>query len=243
MFKIHRKTLFVVSAIACAPCVWADRGYEEELLRALLATRAGDYQSALPIFQRLADQGYPSAQHNLGVMYEHGHGVYRSGREAFAWYRKAAEQGYAKAQYNLGVMYDGNKGIPRDDEQAFIWYRKGAEQNLAEAQYNLGIMYANGQGTTRDYERAFTWYRQAAEQGHQNAQHNLAVVYANGQGVPKDYVQAYKWFSLAADNGMIEQARRYRDILAKRMTVVQIDAAQRLTEDWQPEGLFIHRRE
>jgi TPR repeat protein len=244
-FPILRKIFLFVSALTIAPWSWADRHQQqaEELLRALIATRVGDYQSALPIFRRLAAQGYPSAQHNLGVMYEHGHGVFRSYQDAFDWYRKAAEQGYAKAQYNLGVMYDGDKGIPQDNDQAFIWYRKAAQQNLAEAQFNLGIMYAAGQGAPRDDREAYIWYRRAAEQGHPRAQHNLAVVYANGQGAPQDYVQAYKWFSLAAKHGPIEQALAYRNRLAGRMTNVQIDEARRLTEAWRPTSGFLNRRE
>jgi len=52
-----------------------------------------------------AEQGYPDAQYNLGVMYENGQGIAKDEAQAVAWYRKAAEQGFAPAQFNLGVMY------------------------------------------------------------------------------------------------------------------------------------------
>ncbi len=39
------------------------------------AHQRGDYATALRIFRQLADQGYASAQNNLGVMYDKGQGV------------------------------------------------------------------------------------------------------------------------------------------------------------------------
>ena len=53
-------------------------------------------------YRKAAEQGDASAQYNLGVMYENGHGVEQDDEQAVFWYRKAAEQGYADAQYNLG---------------------------------------------------------------------------------------------------------------------------------------------
>ena len=44
-----------------------------------------------------AEQGYASAQYNLGLMYDNGEGVPRDDAEAVRWYRLGAEQGYAGA--------------------------------------------------------------------------------------------------------------------------------------------------
>ncbi len=54
---------------------------------------------------KLTQQGYASAQNNLGYMYDQGQGVPQDYEQAIDWYRKAAEQGYAEAQCNLGSMY------------------------------------------------------------------------------------------------------------------------------------------
>jgi len=72
---------------------------------AVVAYKRGDYATALRLYRRLADQGKPSAQHNLGVMYAKGEGVPQNHAEAVKWYRRAADQGFARAQYNLGLMY------------------------------------------------------------------------------------------------------------------------------------------
>ena len=82
-------------------------------------------------YRLAAEQGYASAQFNLGVMYLNGRGgegVPQDDAEAVKWYRLAAEQGYASAQFNLGVMYLNGRGVPQDDAEAVKWHRKAAEQ-------------------------------------------------------------------------------------------------------------------
>ena len=71
----------------------------------------------------------------------------------------------------------------------------------------------------------------AAGQGYASAQVNLGLMYANGEGVPQDYVQAHMWFNLAASKGN-ENGRKNRDIIAKKMTPVQITEAQRIAREW-----------
>ena len=63
-----------------------------------------DYQQAFNWYQKSANQGYATAQYNLGVMYRDGQGVRQDYQQAFNWYQKSANQGYAAAQNNLGVM-------------------------------------------------------------------------------------------------------------------------------------------
>ena len=56
-------------------------------------------------------------------------------------------------------------------------------------------------------------------------------MYGEGQGVTQDYVQAHMWFNIAAANGN-EEARKNRDIAAKRMTATDISRAQKLAREW-----------
>ena len=51
-----------------------------------------------------AEQGFATAQYNLGIMYANGEGVPQDDAEAVKWSRLAAEQGYASAQFT---------GVPR----------------------------------------------------------------------------------------------------------------------------------
>ena len=95
-------------------------------------------RSELDLTRRSAERGEVLAQHNLGLMYSHGHGVARNHAEAFKWFCRAADQGYARAQHNLGLMYSTGLGVAEDDEQAVQWYLKSAEQGYARAQYAEG---------------------------------------------------------------------------------------------------------
>jgi hypothetical protein len=57
----------------------------------LQAYRRGDYATALEELLSLAEQGNPTAQYRLGVMYDSGFGVAQDYAEAMKWYRLAAE--------------------------------------------------------------------------------------------------------------------------------------------------------
>ncbi len=151
---------------------------------------------------------------------------------AFQLFRQLSDQGHADAQYNIGVMYRKGLGVPRNDAEAAKWYRKAADQGDASAQYNIGVMYAKGLGVTRDDAEAAKWYRKAADQADASAQYNLGIMYANGLGVPQDDAEAHKWFNLSAAQGN-ETGRKYREIIAKKMTPAQIAEAQKLVREWK----------
>ena len=93
----------------------------------------GDYDTALAEFRPLAEQGYASAQYNLGVMYDNGLGVPQDYREAAKWYRFAAEQGKVKAQSNLASMYTHGQGVPEDYVLAHKWADLAASQGGEDA--------------------------------------------------------------------------------------------------------------
>ena len=68
--------------------------------------------------QKLAEDGDPVAQRQLGTLYQTGVGVSQSNEIALSWYRAAADQGDVIAFYNLGVMYDGGLGVEQDHAAA-----------------------------------------------------------------------------------------------------------------------------
>ena len=126
------------------------------------AFKQGDFATAISRWRPLAEKGFATVQHLMGVAHaECGNDV-----KAAEWFRRAAEQGHASAQNNLGSMYEkGRGGLPRSDEIAAKWYRMAASQGLAEAQSNLGAMYAWGAGVKKDNTEAYAWLSIAAAQG------------------------------------------------------------------------------
>jgi ankyrin repeat protein len=71
-----------------------------------------DYQEALKLFRKAADQGDASAQYNVGLMYDSGTGVTQNKAEARKWFQKAADQGdkYAQAAIIEGILNTLNPG-------------------------------------------------------------------------------------------------------------------------------------
>jgi len=102
---------------------------------------------------------------------------------------------------------------------------------LMAADFNAGMDAYERQ----DYRTAFQEFSTLARAGDSNAQYMLGRMYAQGRGVVQDYVQAHKWYNLAASQGH-RQAAQARDALAQRMTSEQTARAQRLAQEWQPEG-------
>ena len=94
----------VVVLIGLAAPAWA--GFDG----GVAAYERGDYETALREFRPLAEQGIPSAQFTLGVMYYDGDGVPQDYAEAVKWYRKAAEQGDASTRFNLGLHVQEQSG-------------------------------------------------------------------------------------------------------------------------------------
>jgi len=107
-----------------------------------------------------------------------------------------------------------------------------ADRGDPKAQNRIGVMYQRGSGVPPDYTDAVSWFRQAADQGDADAQNNLAFMYLYGRGVSKDYISAYMWFSLAASGG-VRSAGFSRDLLAAKMTPVQVAKAQKLAHEWK----------
>lgn len=163
-------------AVSAAPTTPAAGSRENE---AAAAYQREDYAKALQIWRPLADEGFPTAQVNLGLMYENGRGVQQDYAEAAQWFRKAADRGDAQGQLNLGRLYRLGQGVPQNRIDAAKWYRNAANQGLAKAQNNLAIMYATGQGIPQDHVQAHVLFTLAAARGTQDALKNRDLLAVN----------------------------------------------------------------
>ena len=168
-----------------------------------------DYTEALEWYRKAAEQGFASAQNNLGTMYHEGAGVPQDYNEAVAWYRKAADQGLAAAECNLGNMYRRGFGVKRNNKEAVKWIRKAADQGYPVGQYLLGYMYISGLGVIENYVKGEEWLLKSAEQGLALAQYNLGRLY---QYVECDLKKAKKWYRKAAKQGHAKAIDRLNQI-------------------------------
>jgi uncharacterized protein len=85
-----------------------------------------------------------------------------------------------------------------------------------------------------DYATAMRYFRPLADRGDPMAQSNLGFMYLYGRGVPQDYISAHMWFNLAASGGD-RSAHFARDLVAAKMTPVQMAEAQKLAREWKPK--------
>ena len=152
-----------------------------------------NYTEAKEWIRKAAEQGFSSAQNQLGVWED-------DAEAALKWYLKAAEQGHEWAQYNLGQCYDYGSGVEADEKEAVKWYNKAAEQGNPEIQCNVGAVYYFGlNAVEQDYSEAVNWYRKAAEQGYAEAQFYLGICYLFGNGIKKNYEQGVEWCTKAGE--------------------------------------------
>jgi len=162
------------------------------------ATRAdGLWSNCVAGMRRLAEEGDPVAQCNMGWMCEAGKGVPADSDKALLWYRLGATQGYARAQCTLGSKYRAATNWPA----ALKLYRASAKKGYATAQLRIAQMYTLGQGVESNLVAAVEWARRAANQGCAEAQFKLGWMTAQGQGMRKDLAAAAEWYRRAAAKG------------------------------------------
>ncbi len=71
--------------------------------------------------QKLAADGDPTAEFDLGARYATGEDVKQDYFQAVRWFTAAAEQGHVIAQATLGAYYWAGRGIPQDLSKAYFW--------------------------------------------------------------------------------------------------------------------------
>jgi uncharacterized protein len=211
--------LFVTSGVAVA-------GPLEE---AKAAKNSGDFETALRIYTELSNQGDPTAQLQLGLMYDEGHGAPKLYQQAVRWYSVAASQGDSEAPYYLGRIYHDGRGGPKNYVRARQWYGVAAVRGNQKAAVNLGTMHALGMGGPKNHSVAGYWFLLAANSGDIKALRNLGDLYKNGMGVRPDYMKAYMWFAIAAAMHGDSEAAKDREQIARFMTPHQIERARKLT--------------
>ena len=70
-----------------------------------------DYETAVEVARKFAEENNAEAQNLLGNCYANGYGVEQSYTEAVKWFTLAAKQEDARAQCNLGLCYANGDGV------------------------------------------------------------------------------------------------------------------------------------
>lgn len=177
---------------------WLDRlrqpSLDEAMATALAAAKAGDYATALGIWEPMARAGNARAQNNIAACFSAGYGVAEDVRLAAKWLELSAASGDPVGQRNLATLYFRGEGVEQDDDEAMRLYRLAADQGDATAQDMLSWMLAE----RGDYEGARVLAEQAAGQGVAASMTRLGNLHHDALGTERDAGRAAEWWRKAA---------------------------------------------
>ncbi len=173
-----------------------------------------------------------------GAIHFRGHDLtsYEANQKALEWYEKSARLGESDAMLSAAQLYEEGHGTPKDEQAAFKWRKKAADDGSPDGQIALYFAYKLGEGVVIDDGRAFDWAMKLAT-------HPTADVYEMSKGqvelayhywlVDRDPVLAYAWANIAAAAGN-EEAKKLRELDAKKISDANLREAQRLSSNWTP---------
>lgn len=137
--------------------------------------------------QKSANNGYSSAQIELGQKYIEGNLVNKDIKKGIELLKKADADNNRLASFTLGMFYQYNTDIKPDYQKAVTYYEKVATKSMQElmglAQYQLSLIYENNIPNT---EKAFFWKQHAAENISRDVEivpslkYQIAMHYLNG---------------------------------------------------------------
>jgi len=100
---------------------------------------------------------------------------------------------------------------------------------LALAMAAIAVCIAGGQNASADQLQNAKLTAQRGDEAGASARIGLGLIYLYGSGVKRNHVRALMWFKLAAA-AEHSAAAKYCDLIAARMTPLQIARAQALAE-------------
>jgi len=138
---------------------------QNQMAQAKEDVKAGDYKTAVTMFEKLAANNHPLAEYWVAHMTELGLGVPRDPAKAVELYKKAAAQDVAAAELRLGEIYlQGDLVLP-DFAQAKTYLEQAAYRGGPHAAMLLGQMYRDGLGIPADQQEAYAWSEVATLEG------------------------------------------------------------------------------
>ncbi len=196
------------------PRAWqqqANRSLREEALPLLELGANKDYDRALSLFSKAAEQGDVLAQMHVALvrwryMNDGEMIVCDYVRETTApAVKKIADDGDAEAQYLYSeFLYAEAYSLPADDP---LWDERRRYLELAAAQSHrlglrmLALVYANGEGVDKDESGALDYYQQAAKAGDGGSAYHAGCILLKPEFPRHDFKAAHELFVLSAEAG------------------------------------------
>jgi TPR repeat protein len=138
---------------------------QNQMAQAEKDVKAGDYNTAVTMFEKLAANNHPLADYWVAHMTELGLGTPRDPAKAVELYKKAAAQDVAAAELRLGEIYLHGDLVLPDFAQAKTYLERAAYHGGPRAAMLLGQMYRDGLGMPADQKEAYAWSEVATLEG------------------------------------------------------------------------------
>lgn len=206
--------------VAAARLLYIDGQYEAALRVLVPAAEAGNpraqnivgaaYQfgngvpvnavKALAYFNLSAAQNFPSAHHNLGVLYENGmEGIPADSPRARAYFEQSVTIGWLGSYSNLAFMLRDGIGGPADVPRALALLEQGLAQADIASIHELAYMYHDGVGVPVDMTKARDYYSQVVAANVPQAMSSYGTMLELGEGGPIDLAGAEAQYLAAID--------------------------------------------
>lgn len=204
----------------------AQGGYVRDELKVARAFRFDfgvdrDLNTTARWFYKAANQGDPTAQHELGLLYLDGSGVAQDDREAFKWFQRAAVENYPPAQFDLANLFLEGRGIAQDLQEGVRWMKRAAQQEYPPAEVNLGILYLREFALAANEAEALRWLHKAAKRQFAAAEFILGTIYdyQGQQHRDKRTMEAFYWYRRAAKRGYAPAQNNLGNLMEKGAAV------------------------
>ena len=179
-------------------CDWREQNY---IYTTFLdeTTPLDERDKAVERERQYAEDGEPTSQYVLGILYRDGGLLMPDAVKARDWFTRSAQQGYVPAQYALGKLLLSDEPEIHDQAAGIRWLKAAARNGSPYAAYELGKTYLK----SGDKQQAESYFTQAAEGENPNAIYMLGKLLYDG-----DPERANHWlrFSAFYDNPYAQRA-------------------------------------
>ena len=185
-----------------------------------------DFNKAIALFEKAAEQGNTVALRELGEIYQNGDSGVVDEAKAFSYFSRASVLGDPAAHVTLGLMYAEGMGVSRNAQRAISLMQLAADKDFTIAYLTLGTLthtsqyhntthtpfppppkiaslYLAGVGVGVDRKKGLEYVRIGAKKGDALCQAQLAMLLltSGDESGVLDFRGAAEWYHAAALQG------------------------------------------
>ncbi|HEY0154297.1 MAG TPA: CHAT domain-containing protein [Longimicrobium sp.] len=167
-----------------------------DLEEAKVLCAAGEADSAVHVFEKLARAGNAEALGLEAIAYITGRGAIHHPELGVKKLREAAYKGDLRSMAALATAYQTGYGAKASQYYARLWLNKAARRGDAEAMRRLGVVHRQAKS-----DSALYWLNRAVAAGSADARVDLGYMYDAGILVARDTAEAVQQYVAAARAG------------------------------------------